>query len=126
MTSGSCINSAAAANSSVGGQTYADRFRHKPASPGYKDCVNKLISSLTSRTVQSLRPDLNDFLDRKFEDLERRVECLEASVSRQRDLFAKERAALEEERSHSAMLKGPLKGLFEHTNKLIKFLAVRQ
>ena len=111
------------ASSSVGGQTYADRLRRKPAaSPGYRDCVNELISSLTSRTIQSLRPDLEDSLDRKFEDLERRVESFEASVSRQREVFAKERAALEEERAHREMLKGPLKGLFEHANELIKFL----
>ena len=38
-------------------------------------------------------------------------------------MFDKERAALEEERSHREMLKGPLKGLFEHANELIKFLS---
>ena len=54
------------ANSSVGsgGQTYANRLRRKQALPGYRDCVNELIGSLNSRTVQ--RPDLDDYLDQKF------------------------------------------------------------
>ena len=31
-------------SSSVGGRTYADRLRRKPAAtPGYRDCVNKLL-----------------------------------------------------------------------------------
>ena len=94
------------ASSSVGSQTYADRLRRKPAaSPGYRDCVNELISSLTSRTIHSLRPDLEGSLDCKFEDVERRVESFEASVKRQRELFDQEREALEEERAHREMLR---------------------
>ena len=45
-------------------RTYVDRLRRKPASPGFQNCVDKLISSLKSRAVQSLRPDLEDSLDR--------------------------------------------------------------
>ena len=113
----SCVSSASEggacgegpANLSVGsgGQTYADRLRRKQASPGYRGCVNELIGSLTSRTVQ--RPDLDDSLDQKFQSFE-------TSIKRQRELFDKERAALGEERSHREMLKGPLKGLLEHAS----------
>ena len=111
-------------NSSVGSgsQTYANRLRRKPASPEFRDCVDKLISPLTPRAVQSLRPDPEDSLDRKFQDLERRVESFEASVKRQIELVDRERIALHEERSHREILKGPLKGVFEHANVLIRFL----
>ena len=55
-------------------------------------------------------------------DLERRVESCEALVKKPCECFDKERTALKEERSSRKTLKGPLKGLFEHANDLIKSL----
>ena len=49
---------------------------------------------------------MEDSLDRKFQDLERRVESFEASFKKQRELFDRERVALVKERSQREMLKG--------------------
>ena len=49
---------------------------------------------------------MEDSLDRKLQDLKRCVESFEASFKKQRELFDRERVALDEEHIHREMLKG--------------------